>query len=599
MKKLSYLLLFAGVGSLLTSCEEKKDYFEMDTLEGIGMVVRSVSVEEGSNIKPIDAIYVDYNNLVGINNNSSATVNGSSVQVYVNPENGMQLIIPVSCEWNKDYSVVIPEGLVYRSDDTNITGEGFTLTFSTNFGLNKSKVDTNLTNSNATPEAKALYAELLANYGKVMYSGAMGGVAWETGYTDFIASVNDGAGYPKVVGFDYLHLASSPSNWINYGDITPIKEIWEAGSIPTITWHWNVPEVKSGTLYPFHDSDASIEMPGDWSGNLQIPASYFSYAEEGNTITVNISNVAESAQGSFKNGTTWGGLLDGDINYDYFNLATEDEEGNVQIPNSFTLVLSDNILDEVKANGLIISGHDYTLESVDFDGIMVSSDLLSYNNTFSPLEVVTPGTIQNEIAEADIKKLAGYMKLLQDANIPILFRPFHEAAGDYTCGPWFWWGKDGVDATKKLWNFLRNKLENEYGLNNLIWVWTVQTSSAGEFASLQTIRNAYPGNDVVDIVGTDLYPDTALTDQTDQFSIVNSMVEGKKMVALSEVGNLIDPDIAYSNNCLWSYFMNWYDFSSPDTFGFGEWNTQSVIYGGKDYSNPWAAVANSPFVLNR
>ena len=599
MKKLSYLLLFAGVGSLLTSCEEKKDYFEMDTLEGIGMVIRSVSVEEGSNIKPIDAIYVDYNNLVGINNNSSATVNGSSVQVYVNPENGMQLIIPVSCEWNKDYSVVIPEGLVYRSDDTNITGEGFTLTFSTNFGLNKSKVDTNLTNSNATPEAKALYAELLANYGKVMYSGAMGGVAWETGYTDFIASVNDGAGYPKVVGFDYLHLASSPSNWINYGDITPVKEIWEAGSIPTITWHWNVPEVKSGTLYPFHDSDASIEMPGDWSGNLQIPASYFSYAEEGNTITVNISNVAESAQGSFKNGTTWGGLVDGDINYDYFNLATADEEGNVQIPNSFTLVLSDNILDEVKANGLIISGHDYTLESVDFDGIMVSSDLLSYNNTFSPLEVVTPGTIQNEIAEADIKKLAGYMKLLQDANIPILFRPFHEAAGDYTWGPWFWWGKDGVDATKKLWNFLRNKLENEYGLNNLIWVWTVQTSSAGEFASLQTIRNAYPGNDVVDIVGTDLYPDTAMTDQTDQFSIVNSMVEGKKMVALSEVGNLVDPEIAFSNNCLWSYFMNWYDFSSPDTFGFGEWNTQSVIYGGKDYSNPWAAVANSPFVLNR
>ena len=599
MKKLSYLLLLAGVGSVLTSCEEKKDYFDMDTLDGIGMVIRSISVEEGSNIKPIDAIYVDYNNLVGINNNASATVNGSPVQAYVNPENGMQLVIPVNCEWNADYSVSVPAGLVYRSDDVNVSGEAFSVSFSTNFGLNRSKVDRNLTNSNATPEAKALYAELLENYGKVMYSGAMGGVAWETGYTDYIASVNGGAGYPKIVGFDYLHLAYSPSNWINYGDITPVKEIWDAGSIPTITWHWNVPEVKTGSLYPFKDTDGAVEMPGDWSGNLQIPASYFAYAKEGNVVTVNISDVAESAQGSFKNGSTWGGIVDGDTNYDYFNLATTDEEGNIQLPASFSLVLGANILDEVKTNGLIISGHDYTLVSVDFDGIMVNSELLSYNNTFSPLEVLTPGTIQNEVAEADIEKLAGYMKLLQDANIPVLFRPFHEAAGDYTWGPWFWWGKDGVGATKQLWNYLRNKLEDEYGLNNLIWVWTVQTSSAGEMASVQTIRNAYPGNDVVDIVGTDLYPDMAMTDQTDQFSIVNSMVEGKKIVTLSEVGNLIDPEVAAANNCLWSYFMNWYDFSSPDVFGFGDWNTQSVVYDGKDYANPWAAVANSPYVVNR
>lgn len=599
MKKLSYLLLLAGVGSMLTSCEEKKDYFDMDTLDGIGMVIRSISVEEGSNIKPIDAIYVDYNNLVGINNNSSATVNGTAVQVYVNPENGMQLVIPVNCEWNTDYSVSVPEGLVYRSDDVNVSGKAFSVTFSTNFGLNRAKVDRNLTNSNATPEAKALYAELLENYGKVMYSGAMGGVAWETGYTDYIASVNDGAGYPKIVGFDYLHLASSPSNWINYGDISPVKEIWDAGSVPTITWHWNVPEVNTGSLYPFKDTDGSIEMPGDWSGNLQIPASYFSYAKEGNVVTVNISDVTESAQGSFKNGSTWGGLVDGDINYDYFNLVTTDEEGNIELPNSFSLVLTSNILNDVKTNGLIISGHDYTLVSVDFDGLMVNSDLLSYNNTFSPLQVLTPGTIQNEIAEADIQKLAGYMKLLQDAKIPVLFRPFHEAAGDYTWGPWFWWGKDGVDATKKLWNYLRTKLEDEYGLNNLIWVWTVQTSSAGEFASVQTIRNAYPGNDVVDIVGTDLYPYMAMTDQSEQFSIVNSMVEGRKIVTLSEIGNLIDPAVAAENNCLWSYFMNWYDFSSPDVFGFGEWNTQSVFYDGKDYSNPWAAVANSPFVINR
>ena len=477
MKKISYLLLLAGVGVMLTSCEEKKEYFEMGTLDGIGMVIRSISVEEGSNIKPVDNIYVDYNNLVGIKTTTSATVNGAPVEVYVNPDNGMQLVIPVNCVANKEYTVDVPSGLIYRSDDQSVTNEGFTLKFTTDFGINPAKLDQNLTNSKATAEAKALYAELLSNYGTVMYSGAMGGVAWDTRYTDYIATANDGAGYPKVVGFDYIHLAYSPANWIDYGDITPVKSVWDAGSIPTVTWHWNVPEVVNGEI--------------------------------------------------------------------------------------------------------------------------VDSNLLSYNNTFSPLEALTPGTKQNEIIEADIKKLAGYMKLLQDANIPVLFRPFHEAAGDYAWGAWFWWGKDGVEATIQLWNYLRNKLENEYGLNNLIWVWTMQTSEAGVMASLDTIRGAYPGDDVVDIVGVDLYPDSPLTDQTEQFNILNAAVNGKKIVTLSEVGNLIDPAIAAENNCLWSYFMNWYDFSSPDVFGFGEWNTQAVNYNGKEYSNPWAAVANSPYVVNR
>lgn len=478
MKRISYLVFFAGVSLALASCGDNKESEPQEPSSDKVLVLRSISVEEDAIISPFDEILVDYNNLIGINKESSATLNGAKVEAYVNPSNGMQLVIPVNCDWNQDYVVIVPEGMVGLKEDMKSTHKGFTLTFHTTVGTNPSSIDQNLTNAKATPEAKALYAELLSNYGKVMYSGAMGGVAWETGYTDYIASVNDGAGYPKIVGFDYIHLAYSPANWINYGDITPVQNVWKAGSIPTITWHWNVPDVSS-------------------------------------------------------------------------------------------------------------------------DGTILSPDLLTFNGSFSPIAAMTPGTPQNDIVEADIKKMAGYMKLLQDANIPILFRPFHEAAGDYTWGPWFWWGKDGVEATKQLWNYLRTKLENEYGLNNLIWIWTVQTSSEGKPADIEVIRNAYPGDDVVDMVGVDLYPDKPMTDQTPQFAIVNSMVEGKKMVTLSEVGNLIDPAIAFENHSLWSYFMNWYDFSENNVFGFKEWNTQPVTYNGKKYDNPWAAVANSPYVVNR
>lgn len=601
MKKKSYILLIAAVGIMSTACEEKKDVIEMGKLDGIGMVVRSVSVADGSTITPIDGVTVDYNNLVGINHNLPVTVNGNAVNAYVNPENGMQLVIPIFCEWNTSYSVVVPDGAIYRSDDATVTNEGLSVSFNTNIGMNPSKVEKNLTNNNATAEAKALYQEMLDNYGKYMYSGAMGGVGWETGYTDYIAANNSGAGYPKVVGFDYIHLAYSPSNWIDYSDITPVKSVWEKGSIPAITWHWNVPEITTGgNLYPFNETSEAVVMPGDWSGNLQIPASYFSLAKEGNVVTVNVSDVADNAQGSFKNGSTWGGIVDGDVNYDYFDLKTADEEGNYGEVAYFTLTLTPSVLAEVKENGLIISGHDYTLQSVAFDGYIQKGDMLSYNNSFSPLAVLNPETPQHAVAEADIAKLAGYLKLLQDANIPLLFRPFHEAAGDYTWGSWFWWGKDGVEATKQLWYYLRDKLENEYGLNNLIWVWTVQTYSEGHLTQdISLLRSAYPGDNSVDMVGADLYPEDVLSDQSDIFYVVNAMVDGKKIVAACEIGNLIDPVAAITNNALWSYFMNWYDYQSEGVFGFNDWNTPAVTVDGIDYPNVWSAVANSPYVVNQ
>lgn len=475
----SYFMLLAAASLMLAACGDKHETDEPNT-PATEIVIRSVSIEDGATISPVEVLTVDYNNMLGVDDSRKATVNGNTVLPYVNPDNRMQLIVPVNCEWNKDYTVTIPDGLVYWSSDKSVTAKGFTVSFNTKIGMNPADVAAALTNSKATPEAKALYQELLSNYGKVIYSGAMGGVNWETGYTDFIAANNNNAGYPKIVGFDYIHLPySKEGSWINYGDITPVAEIWKAGSIPTVTWHWLTPN-----------------------------------AEE----------------------------TDGEIAFD---------------------------------------------------------NNLSYNSNFSPLRALTPGTPENELINADIEKLAGYIKLLQEAGIPLLFRPFHEAAGDYTWGSWFWWGNDGISATIEMWKYLRHKLQEEYGLNNLIWIWTMQTSTAGKLADPEIIKAAYPGDDLVDMVGVDLYPDIAMTDQTEQFNLVNSVVNGKKMVALCEVGNLIDPEAAAANNALWSYFMNWYDYASEGVFGFNLWNSRQVTFNGQNYSNPWAAVANSPYVKNR
>ena len=84
--------------------------------------------------------------------------------------------------------------------------------------------------------------------------------------------------------------------------------------------------------------------------------------------------------------------------------------------------------------------------------------------------------------------MAGYLKLLHDANIPVIWRPLHEAAGG-----WFWWGKN-ADSFKKLWIQMFDYFKAQ-GLNNLIWVWTSETGDA----------DWYPGDAYVDIIGRDLY----------------------------------------------------------------------------------------------
>ena len=206
---------------------------------------------------------------------------------------------------------------------------------------------------------------------------------------------------------------------------------------------------------------------------------------------------------------------------------------------------------------------------------------------FDIREALKPGTWQNECIIKDIDKVAGVFKKLQDAGVPVIFRPLHEAAGSYEYNnPWFWWGRHGQDATKELWKLMYDRLVRHHGLNNLLWVWTAQYS-AGHEAELLA---GYPGNDYVDMVGVDLY------EQTDEARPENykgalALTEGKRLVSLSEVGMLEDPADCIAKGADWAWFMLWYTHNIhqqgfvTDSFG----NTPEAI----------RAVMQSPFVINR
>jgi len=60
-----------------------------------------------------------------------------------------------------------------------------------------------------------------------------------------------------------------------------------------------------------------------------------------------------------------------------------------------------------------------------------------------------------------IEDLAEQLLILQEQNIPILFRPFHEAEGYNNTdgsGAWFWWGSAGAEVYKELWKLLYKTL---------------------------------------------------------------------------------------------------------------------------------------------
>jgi mannan endo-1,4-beta-mannosidase len=402
-------------------------------------------------------------------------------------------------------------------------------------------------------KAKALYNYLKANYKSKIISGMMANVAWNNEESEKVYGYT--GKYPAINGYDYGHLQASwaGANWINYADITPVKQWSDNGGIVQVGWHWNVPtkEVTSGngddgyavtTLW-----EGTQDMPSDWSGNIQLTdnntKAVMAKAYVGAVLTVSITNVAAGAQGSIKN-SSWTGFVDEEANnWEYFDISGE----------SYSMTLDQTTLDDMRANGFIISGHDYTVTKITVETNGAIANVLDPVNDFSYKpgllfdikNAVTEGTWEYQFVQDDLKKVATYLKLLKDADIPVLWRPLHEASGG-----WFWWGTD-AEAFKTLWIMMFDYFKAE-GLDNLIWVWTC---NGDDF-------EWYPGDEYVDIVGRDLYGNDAAS-CADEYNKLYTHYG--KIIALSECGFseytnsfVAAIDQQWNAGAKWAWFMPWY-----------------------------------------
>jgi mannan endo-1,4-beta-mannosidase len=161
-------------------------------------------------------------------------------------------------------------------------------------------------------------------------------------------------------------------------------------------------------------------------------------------------------------------------------------------------------------------------------------------------DLVTPGTEIHEHWKSQVDVIAWFLKQLRNANVPVLWRPYHEMNGG-----WFWWGKKaGDDGYKKLYRMLFDRLVNFHGLNNLIWVF--DANELGE--NIDPYDKYFPGQDVVDILATDVYRNGfARTDYDKLLALA-----GEKPIALGEVGTAPAPETLRAQP-RWVWFMVWGD----------------------------------------
>lgn len=143
----------------------------------------------------------------------------------------------------------------------------------------------------------------------------------------------------------------------------------------------------------------------------------------------------------------------------------------------------------------------------------------------------------------DIDNMSGQLLSLKNRGIPVLWRPLHEASGD-----WFWWGASGTEAYKWLWELMYTRMTEYFGLDNLIWIWNGQSA------------DTLVDKDTFDIAAVDIYmsEDKEYGSRYEQFAAMQKLVGSDKLIALSECSCVPDVDASFRDNAVWSFFGLWY-----------------------------------------
>lgn len=162
------------------------------------------------------------------------------------------------------------------------------------------------------------------------------------------------------------------------------------------------------------------------------------------------------------------------------------------------------------------------------------------NTDFDATQILLEDTPERAAFYRDMDVIAEILQGFREKNIPILWRPFHEAEGN-----WFWWGRKGMDVAKELYRLMFTYYTEVKHLDNLIWVWN------------NPRPEGYVGDSYCDIVSGDWYlEEHAHTSYKEQYEIL-ARVTPHKPVAIGENGSLPSVKQIAEDRLDWLWFMTW------------------------------------------
>ena len=197
----------------------------------------------------------------------------------------------------------------------------------------------------------------------------------------------------------------------------------------------------------------------------------------------------------------------------------------------------------------------------------------------------------------DIADWALSVKGADGALVPLIFRPYHEFDGD-----WFWWGRSYCTREEfiALWQFTVSYLRDTKNVHNFLYAF----SPDNRFITESEYLDRYPGDQWVDMVGTDNYGDMGrdrydIDTAAKKLKIVSDYaLKAGKLASFTETGLESIPDTTWWTETLIktlrkypmniSYVLVWRNDSKSPTHFYAPFPGQvSVPNFIKFYNDPY------------
>jgi mannan endo-1,4-beta-mannosidase len=185
-------------------------------------------------------------------------------------------------------------------------------------------------------------------------------------------------------------------------------------------------------------------------------------------------------------------------------------------------------------------------------------------------DVLTPGTELYQHWCVQVDAVAGFLRQLQEARVPVLWRPYHEMNGD-----WFWWGgRRGEYSTARLYRQIFDRYVNYHKLTGLVWIWSVDRPERED----RKFADYYPGAEYFDVASLDVYGEFKQSYYEDLLKVAAG-----KPLTLAEVGQAPTIEVL-AKQPGWIWWMVWAGMGGGRRGGEGPNPIQALVNDPRSWS---------------